>query len=57
MRGVPPACQSWHLRRNRVKCATFKIRPHAETRMIEANLTHLKIKDFTARTDILRGYL
>jgi hypothetical protein len=57
MQGVPPACQPWHLRRNRVKCASFKIRPHAETRMIEANLTHLKIKDFTARTDILRGYL
>jgi len=25
--------------------------------MIETNLTHLKIKDFTARTDVLRGYL
>jgi len=28
-----------------------------ELELGETNPTHLKIKDFTARTDVLRGYL
>ena len=45
------------LRANRVKCPSFFTPDASETRMIEANLTLLKIKDFQSRTDTLRGYL
>jgi len=47
----------WHPGGNKVKWPTFNLPHNTERLMIEVNPTLLKIKDFSSRTDTLRGYL